>query len=105
MLAALLVAAAMAQQPRELKLIQELRIDGHEEDFVPIGWIGVRRDGVIAISQTQDARYLFFDASGRRIGEFGKKGSGPREFRWAPHASFIGDSLAAIDYDLKRITI
>lgn len=105
-LAALWLLAQAAPTPtREFRLVREWRIDGHDEDLVAVGWLGVRRDGLLVATQPTDNLIRFYDVSGNAVGRFGRKGSGPREFQWAPHGGFIGDTLWIVDYQLRRVTL
>ncbi len=62
------------------RVVEEFRIDGVKEDFTLIGFLLVLPDKSIVISQPQDARLIFFDATGKRITTFGRSGQGPGEF-------------------------
>lgn len=84
---------------------QDLRIDGMEADLVPIGWMGVAGDGVIAVLQGQISGVRFFDSLGNSLGVVGRKGEGPGEFQFPAQAGWIGDSLWVNDFMLKRITL
>jgi hypothetical protein len=103
--ALLLASPAAAQRVPQYTLQQEMRIDGHEADLVPIGWLGVARNGTIALTQGQDHAIKFFNASGQPTGSFGREGSGPGEFKaFARRAGWIGDTIWVFDGQLNRLT-
>jgi hypothetical protein len=98
-------ASALAQTPGpEISLAQELRIDGHAADLVPIPRLWVARGGVIAVAQPMENAIRFFDASGRSLGRFGRTGDGPGEFRTLSSGGWVGDSLWVYDGRLSRTT-
>ena len=90
---------------REAKVALDLRIDGYEADLVPIDWMGVGSTGRIALIQRQDAKVRFFDGEGKPIGEFGRNGEGPGEFRRPLRGGWIGDTLWIDDTQLDRSTL
>jgi hypothetical protein len=83
----------------------EMRIDGYEADLVPINWLGVSRDGTVAILQAQDLVVRFFDPSGTPIGALGGEGGGPGEFRSLVRAGWKADTLWVSDPMLARVTL
>jgi hypothetical protein len=103
-IAALSLATPLAAQ-RTLTVTAELTIDGVEHDFSRIGRLAVSARGVIAVSQPQDSKVLFFDARGAAVGSFGRAGAGPGEFRSAGTLGWIGDTLSVYDAGLRRITL
>jgi hypothetical protein len=92
-------------QPAGLALTREIRIDGVAENLVTPRWILVGRDGRIAIDQQADRSVRFFDASGRPIGRFGRRGEGPGEFQFMTGAGWVGDSLWLHDGLSQRTTL
>ena len=88
-----------------IQAVEDLRIDGYAADLVPIGWIGVSRDGSIAVAQQQDRGIRFFDASGDTLGFVGGPGEGPGEFRSLAGGGWIGDTLWVSDTQLRRLTL
>jgi hypothetical protein len=80
-------------------------IDAEVEDLVGIDWVGVRQDGVVAVLQAQDDAVVFFDREGRRIGQFGRSGSGPGEFLQPIRGGWIGDTLWVADAETKRVIL
>jgi hypothetical protein len=102
---ALLPDAVRAQTSwPELALVQDLRIDGHAADLVPIHRLWVSRDGVIAVAQPQDNAVRFFDPAGRSVGSVGRAGDGPGEFRALSYGGWVGDTLWVYDGRLSRMT-
>ena len=60
---------------------EDLRIDGHTADLVPVFWLGVGPDGTIAAIQRLLSGVRFFDSVGNDLGLVGREGEGPEEFR------------------------
>jgi hypothetical protein len=83
----------------------EMRIDGHAEVMVPIGWMGIAQDGAIVVMQTQDASLRIFDSEGRPVGEIGGRGQGPGEFERPLRGGWKGDSLWVSDVSLERVSL
>jgi hypothetical protein len=83
---------------------QDLRIDGNEENLVPINWLGVASTGRIALLQWQDYTVRFYSESGRFLGSVGREGAGPGEFRRLVRAGWIADTLWVSDTQLRRTT-
>ena len=84
--AALLVPprSACGQRPPTLRLTRDLRIDAAANDLtliIPSGGITVSSQGTIAVTQNQDGAIRFFDAQGKSLATFGRKGQGPGEFQ------------------------
>jgi hypothetical protein len=110
--AALSVSAPLtelaAQSPTELKLARALRIDAAENDLTritPPGDMAVAPNGTIAVSQNQDGALRFFDARGRSLGAFGRKGQGPGEFMTIVRFTWSGDTLVIADGTTRRFTL
>ena len=83
----------------------DLRIDGNENDLVPINWLGVSPAGRIALIQWQDYTVRFFDDAGRLLGSAGREGEGPGEFRRPIRGGWIGDTLWIHDTQINRVTL
>ena len=88
-----------------LDLELDLRINGNEQDLVPITWLGVSPDGQIALIQWQDHTVRFFDAAGTPLGSVGREGEGPGEFRRPIRGGWFGDTLWVSDTQINRITL
>jgi len=88
-------------------LTPELRIDGYEEDLVPVGWLGVASTGRIAMIQGQAHAIRFHDASGELLATVGREGEGPGEFMRPVRAGWISgtDSLWVSDTQLRRAVV
>ncbi len=88
--------------------VEELRIDGYEENLVPIDTtirVAVAENGMIAIAQLQTSNVLFFSETGEALGSIGRDGEGPGEFRSAWRLGWIADTLYAYDFSLRRFTL
>jgi hypothetical protein len=89
-----------------LNAVEELRIDGTKEEFVPMYRVYVARDGTIIVPQLQDLRYVRYAPDGKKLGAFGAPGRGPCEFEsQADHtAGWLGDTLWIHDPNARRVT-
>jgi hypothetical protein len=96
---------APAQSGPDKKLIQELRLDANAEDFPALQTFFVGPNGCIAVPVYDDQQIRFYNSGGKKTGIFGRKGSGPGEFRnLIQRAGWIGDTLWVYDNALRRIT-
>jgi hypothetical protein len=96
---------AAAQSIRTLTSTRDLRIDAAEHDLTPITWLAVSAAGGIVINQPQDGPIRFFDAAGKALGAFGRKGQGPGEFQSSSRAGWVGDTLWVLDFQTRRFTL
>ncbi len=94
---------AIAQQ--QIAVTRELRIDGVAAQLVRPNRILVGSDGRIVLTQLQDNNILFYDATGRLLGKFGRVGQGPGEFQQIFGAGWVGDSLWVYDMRARNTTI
>lgn len=85
-------------------LTEDLRIDGHEEELVPIWSIAVSRDGTIAVLQEQEKLVRLFSATGESLGTFGSRGEGPGEFLLPHRLGWHRDTLWVVDRSFRRAT-
>ena len=86
-------------------LTEDLRIDGIEEDLVPITDLAVSTDGTIAVVQSQDHKVRFFTSDGEPFIDFGRRGQGPGEFTAASRVGWLSDTLWVHDLDQRRFTL
>ena len=96
---------AEASAGLEVAVEQDLRIDGYDQDLVPIAWLGVSPSGRIALIQIQDRAVRFFDSAGVPVGSVGRDGEGPGEFRLPRQGGWVGDTLWVSDVRLGRVTL
>jgi hypothetical protein len=69
----------------------------------PVRWLA---GGQIVVADIGASRLLVFDSSGAFQRSFGRRGEGPAEFqRLATVTPFAGDSLAAFDPVLRRVSV
>lgn len=101
----LLFATPLTAQQRPLSVKPDLRIDGIEQELVPVGDVAVGPAGEIALIQWQDRNVRLFNATGRPVETLGRKGSGPGEFQVLNHIGWHGDTLWVLDFNLRRITL
>lgn len=88
-----------------IEAVQEVYVDGLSADLVPIGWMSYSGSGILAVSQPQDQRILFFTPEGSRVTSLGAFGDGPGEFRRLVRAGWFADTLWVFDSDLARLTM
>ncbi len=89
----------------ELRLSEELRIDGHKADLVGIGAVAPHSSGNVAFVQEQDGAVLVMDATGREVDRLGRKGEDPGEFESLRAVGWFGDTLWVWDPRLRRVTL
>jgi hypothetical protein len=98
-----------------LHLVEDLRLDGHREDYSDIiDDLVLGPDGRAVVVDAWRFQLIFYDSSGSRLGTFGRRGEGPGEFkvggvtRAGPRANIrigvAGDSLWVWDHTARRIT-
>lgn len=68
-----------------------------------IGWVVVRQDGLIAVSQPEDGAVHFLSRDGAFLTRAGGRGAGPGEFRAMSVAAWFGDTLAVLDPGNSRL--
>lgn len=106
--AALLITAGYMSDgqpvPTRRQLVEELRLDANTEDFPGILRFAVGPRGQIAIPIRADLHVRFYDAQGRKLGTFGRPGSGPGEFRDMGRFGWLSDTLWVYDGSQHRIT-
>lgn len=97
-------SAGRAQAPpAQFRATEEMRISGADESFVSFSTILVRRDGRIVVPQSRDGQLRVYDAAGRKLGTFGRKGPGPGEFNYLDGTmGWRGDTLWIFDFNNQR---
>jgi hypothetical protein len=83
LLCILVCATALRAQtaPPSMRLVETLRIRGNENDIPgPIPQMVVQPNGGVVIFDASNARFVFFDSTGKRLGTVGRRGEGPGEF-------------------------
>ena len=96
-------AQAQVDAPR-VRIVQDLRLDATAEDFPTIGRIYVGPRGQIVVPITADQQLRFYDATGRKMAVFGRRGGGPGEFGFIAFVGWKGDSLWVHDIEQRRTT-
>jgi hypothetical protein len=97
------LTTAAAQNPPQLRATEEMRISGDAQSLIPFSTLLVGPDGRIVVPQRQDGQLLFFDANGRKLGTFGRKGAGPGEFNFLDGTmGWLGDTLWVYDRNNAR---
>lgn len=91
------------------RLVHELRIGQLEGDdryqFGSVGGLAVGEDGTIFVVDAQGPRLRMFDAGGRFVGEIGRVGAGPGEYRHITRmAVTAAGELAIYDTILRRVS-
>lgn len=99
-----LACLAGAQTPPRKQLVEDLRLDATAEDFPALGTVAIGPRGQIAVFIRQDQNLRLYDATGKKVAVFGRKGSGPREFRSVFTMKWKADTVWTYDRSLKRLT-
>src|SRR4051812_19524209 len=94
----------VAQTIPKKQLVEEVRIDGTTEDFPDVGSIMVSPRGEMAVMVSKDQQFRFYDAMGKKLGTFGRMGSGSGEFRRVTSVGWTADTLWIYDSDQRRVT-
>src|SRR3954464_7919991 len=90
--------------PPKRQIVEDLRLDATAEDFPDVGPVTVGPRGQIVVPISNDQQLRIYDATGKKTATFGRKGSGPGEFRRATWFGWTGDTLWVYDTDLRRVT-
>jgi hypothetical protein len=101
---ALAVAASAQTQLPTKHIVEDLRIDADRENVPEFRFFLMSPRGEIVAQIYEEGKFLFFDATGRRVGTFGRKGSGPGEFQGANRFGWVADTLWAYDSFQRRVT-
>lgn len=106
LLAFLLAPRAGGQLPQRLiQGTRDLLISPGTGDFSYIGSMAIARGGIIVVTQPQDNTVRFYSPTGKLLGNFGRSGGGPAEFRYLGFLGRIADSLWVPDMNLRRVTL
>lgn len=95
--------AAQAPLPKR-QIVEDMRLDGATEDFPDIASVMVGSRGQMVVAVNNDQQLRFYDASGKKLATFGRKGSGPGEFQRMTQRGWIGDTLWQYDVSLRRVS-
>jgi hypothetical protein len=91
-----------------VRLVRELsigRIDGPPEyAFGAVGEVAAFSNGTLFIHDSKDTVLRRYDRTGKFLGQVGRGGAGPGEFRMVAGMAVIGDSLLAI-YDPRNVRV
>lgn len=92
----------------QLTLVAELRIGeegrGPEYQFTTISQVVAHGDAVYVVQQGVP-EIRVFEGDGRYRQTIGRSGGGPGEFQGSPSIGFLGDTLWAIDADVRRMSL
>jgi hypothetical protein len=91
----------------QLSAVEELRIgntDDPDKGFSWIASIDVADDGTVFVLDSKECHVRVFDASGRLITTFGRRGQGPGEFTSPVAVGALGDSVWVNDAGNRRIS-
>lgn len=92
-------------EPAQLRLIPEWKFDGSVNDLVSISDIKANPRGLVAFTQPEDFKVQILTKSGSHLATVGRKGSGPREFRYPSIVGWLGDTLWVFDVPLQGVTL
>jgi hypothetical protein len=97
------LATAQIDAPR-VRVVDDLRLDATTEDFPTVSRIFVGPHGQIVVPIQIDQQLRIYDASGKKLATFGRKGSGPGEFNFISIVGWSADSIWVLDPRLRRTT-
>ncbi|HSA56929.1 MAG TPA: 6-bladed beta-propeller [Gemmatimonadaceae bacterium] len=110
-LSAMVASSPLAQTPTpRWTLVPELRVGGDavsgpEYEFTTIREIAVAPNGAMYVIQAQEQEIRVYDAQGKYVRTIGRQGGGPGEFTGLGSIGFIADTLYAIDFRQRRLTL
>ena len=96
-------ARAQIDAPR-VRIVEDLRLDATTEDFPTVTRVYVGPRGQIVIPISIDQQLRIYDASGKKVAVFGRKGGGPGEFAGISFVGWKGDSMWVNDIEHRRTT-
>lgn len=104
--AALLPLGPLGAQPAapRLSLVEELRLDANTEDFPTVTRVFVGPRGQVVVPINADMQLRVYDATGKKLGVVGRRGSGPGEFQFFGPIGWVGDTLWVSDVGQQRTT-
>lgn len=96
--------AGQASLPRT-RGVETLRIAGSVEDLSNLAWLVGFPDGRIAAGLPVEGVVRWYGPDGKKLGDFGRRGEGPGEFRSPLQGGRAGDTLWTLDRQLGRLTM
>jgi hypothetical protein len=98
-----------------LHLVEDLRLDGHREDFSNIvDDMVLGPNGQVAVFDAWRFQLIFYDSTGRQLGTFGRQGEGPGEFKVSGttragakasvNVGTVGDTIWTWDHAMRRLS-
>ena len=100
----LLAAASSANGQKLAKLTEDLRLDATKEDFPRVSYVAVGPQQQIIVLVPNENQFRVYDKTGKKLGTFGRTGSGPGEFRSPLSPAWVGDTIWVYDLNLRRIS-
>jgi hypothetical protein len=100
----LVVAVAAANGQKVARLTEDLRLDATAEDFPRVSAVVVGPREQIVVLVPNEMEFRVYDRTGKKIGKFGRTGSGPGEFRGVGAIGYVGDTIWIHDYTLQRVS-
>jgi hypothetical protein len=100
-------ALPASTQVPEYTLVPTVRIGSLDDPRTALSVVtglAVAPDGRVAVMQPAESSVWIFSPSGERLGEFGRDGAGPGEFRSVSMIGWRGDTLWVADGQLHRVT-
>ena len=104
-LACLPLHLAPAQSAPIRTLVEEMRIDGNQQEWTRVSDVHVAANGSIVVRHPDDFGLTVFSPTGTMVKHLVRKGAGPGEARSISRSGFVGDSLYITDAALRRITL
>jgi hypothetical protein len=101
-------ADASAQTAARWQLVEELRLGEGVNGVITFSRIVAivpGANGAFYVADTQERTVRLFEKDGRLATTIGRDGSGPGEFRMIARAGLLGDTLWAVDQQLRRVSL
>jgi hypothetical protein len=100
----LFVVAESLGAQKLASLTEDLRLDATKEDFPRVSAVAVGPKEQIVVLVPSEMQFRVYDSSGKKLGTFGRLGSGPGEFRSPTTPGWVGDTIWIYDVQLRRVS-
>jgi hypothetical protein len=100
----LCAVVSTASGQKVAKLTEDLRLDATKEDFPRVSSVAVGPKEQIVVLVPNEMNFRVYDSTGRKLGAFGRVGSGPGEFRSPGSIGWTADTIWVFDYNLRRFS-
>jgi hypothetical protein len=105
LVAPIVFAAISSSSAQKLaRLTEDLRLDATAEDFPRVSSVAVGPREQIVVLVPSEMNFRVYDRTGKKLGAFGRRGSGPGEFQGPGALGWVADTFWVHDYNLRRIS-